>query len=103
MRFGPVEHLFRTLRFQLTFWNTIVILVLVSAALWGVREGLRWTLLTELDKALAEDVEEVRLTVEGYYPNKELIGEELDRRRKVTRIAAGTCASSSPTGPVLAK
>jgi heavy metal sensor kinase len=80
MRFGPVEHLFRTLRFQLTFWNTIVILVLVSAALWGVREGLRWTLLTELDKALAEDVKEVQLTVERYYPNKDLIGEELDRK-----------------------
>jgi signal transduction histidine kinase len=80
MRFGPVEHLFRTLRFQLTFWNTIVILVLVSAALWGVREGLRWTLLSEVDKALAEDIEEVRLTVERFYPNKDQIGEELNRK-----------------------
>jgi heavy metal sensor kinase len=77
MRFGPVKHLFRTLRFRLTFWNTIVILVLVSAALWGVREGLRWTLLTELDRELAEDVEEVRLNIESYYPNWEQIGKEL--------------------------
>jgi len=77
MRFGPVEHLFRTLRFQLTFWNTIAILVLVSAALWGVREGLRWTLLNELDKALAEDAGEVGLIVEGYYPDWEQIGREL--------------------------
>src|SRR5579884_307394 len=78
MRFGPVEHLFRTLRFQLTFWNTIAILVLVSAALWGVREGLRWILLTELDKLLAEDVEEVRLTIERYYPHAEQLHEELN-------------------------
>ncbi len=77
MRFGPVEHLFRTLRFQLTFWNTIAILVLVSAALWGVREGLRWTLLTELDKAMAEDVKEVGLIIEGYYPDWDQIGREL--------------------------
>jgi heavy metal sensor kinase len=78
MRFGPVEHLFRTLRFQLTFWNTIAILVLVSAALWGVREGLRWILLNELDRLLAEDVEEVRLTIERYYPNTEQLHEELN-------------------------
>ena len=39
--------------------------MLVSAALWGVREGLRWTLLNELDKALAEDVNEVQLTIDA--------------------------------------
>jgi signal transduction histidine kinase len=82
MRFGPVKHLFRTLRFQLTFWNTIVILVLVSAALWGVREGLRWTLLNELDKDLAEDVKEVRLTIERFYPDWEKIRDELDRKAR---------------------
>jgi heavy metal sensor kinase len=71
MRYGPVKHLPRTLRFQLTFWNTIVILVLVSAALWGVREGLRWTLLNELDALLGEDVNEVQLTIDGYWPNWE--------------------------------
>lgn len=66
MRFGPLKHLPQTLRFQLTFWNTVVILVLVSGALWGVREGLRWALLNELDGQLAEDVDEVRLNIEAY-------------------------------------
>ena len=39
MHYGPFKHLPRTLRFRLTFWNTVGILVLVSAALWGVRRG----------------------------------------------------------------
>ncbi|HEY7425138.1 MAG TPA: ATP-binding protein [Gemmataceae bacterium] len=77
MLFGPVRHLLRTLRFQLTFWNTIAILVLVAAALWGVREGLRWTLINELDKELAEDVEEVRRFIERSWPRKEVIEAEL--------------------------
>ena len=77
MRFGPLKHLPRTLRFQLTFWNTIVILVLVGGALWGVREGLRWTLLSELDTLLADDVEEVKLTIDGFGLNWDQLATEL--------------------------
>jgi heavy metal sensor kinase len=77
MRFGLLKHLPQTLRFQLTFWNTIAILVLVGAALWGVREGLRWTLLNELDALLAEDVKEVQLTIDGFGPNWEQVAAEL--------------------------
>jgi signal transduction histidine kinase len=79
MRFAPVEHMFKTLRFRLTFWNTVAILVLVSAALWGVREGLRWTLQRELDNLLAEEVKEVRLTVEHFDPHWPEIIDELER------------------------
>ncbi|HTU17679.1 MAG TPA: ATP-binding protein [Gemmataceae bacterium] len=71
MRYGPFDYLPRTLRFRLTFWNTIGILVLVSGALWGVREGLRWTLLNELDGQLAEDVDEVQLNIDAYWPDWE--------------------------------
>jgi heavy metal sensor kinase len=80
MRFGRFEHLFRTLRFQLTFWNTVAILVLVSAALWGVREGLRWTLLREMDALLADDVKEVASAIERFYPDSEQIYDELNRK-----------------------
>ena len=66
MHYGPFKHLPRTLRFRLTFWNTVGILVLVSAALWGVREGLSWALLNELDAALAEDVNEVKLNIDAF-------------------------------------
>lgn len=68
MHFGPFKHLSRTLRFRLTFWNTIVILVLVGGALWGVLEGLRWALLNELDAELAEDINEVKLNIDAYWP-----------------------------------
>jgi heavy metal sensor kinase len=80
MRFGRFEHLFRTLRFQLTFWNTVAILVLVSAALWGVREGLRWTLLREMDAMLADDIKEVYSAFERFYPDSEQIYDELNRK-----------------------
>lgn len=67
MHYGPLKYLPRTLRFRLTFWNTIGILVLVTGALWGVREGLRWALLNELDAELAEDVNEVKLNLDAFW------------------------------------
>lgn len=77
MRFGLLRHLPPTLRFRLTFWNTIVILILVGGALWGVREGVRWTLLSELDAALVDDVQEVQLTIDRLGPQWEAVEAEL--------------------------
>lgn len=77
MLFGLLKHLPPTLRFRLTFWNTIGILILVGTALWVVREGVRWTLDSELDAILAEDVKEVQLSIEDLELNWEKIAEEL--------------------------
>jgi heavy metal sensor kinase len=77
MRFEPRKHLPRTLRFRLTFWNTIAILVLVGGALWGVREGAHIALLDELDAQLAEDADEVKLNLDANWPNMEQLKEEL--------------------------
>lgn len=77
MRFEPRKHLPRTLRFRLTFWNTVAILILVSGALWGVREGLRIALLKELDAQLAEDAEEVKLNLDAVWPKLEQLKDEL--------------------------
>jgi heavy metal sensor kinase len=77
MRFGLLKHLPQTLRFQLTFWNTLGILVLVGAALWGVRQGLRWTLLNELDHLLAEDVRQVELTIDAFGADWHKLADEL--------------------------
>jgi heavy metal sensor kinase len=82
MRFGFGKHLTRTLRFQLTFWNTIVILVLVAGALWGVREGVRWTLLSELDALLDDDVKEVQLTIDRFGTNWDEVSAELGPKVK---------------------
>jgi heavy metal sensor kinase len=77
MLFGLLRHLPPALRFRLTFWNTIVILILVGTALWVVREGVRWTLDSELDALLAEDIREVQLTIDGFELNWEKVAEEL--------------------------
>jgi signal transduction histidine kinase len=77
MRLGLLRHLPPTLRFRLTFWNTVVILVLVGGALWGVREGVRWTLLHELDSLLVEDVKEVQLTIDRFGLNWDEVEAEL--------------------------
>ena len=73
MPFGPLERRLQTLRFRLTFWNTAAIILVVLATLFGIREGLRWTLLRELDTLLSEDMQEVLLTLERYYPDSEQV------------------------------
>ncbi len=78
MRFGLLRHLPPTLRFRLTFWNTIGILILVGTALWVVREGVRWALVSELDAMLADDVQEVQLTIDRFVPNWEKVAAELE-------------------------
>jgi heavy metal sensor kinase len=78
MRFGLLKHLPPALRFRLTFWNTIAILILVGMALWVVREGVRWTLIRELDAFLAEDVAEVQFTIDGVGLDWAKVAEELE-------------------------
>jgi signal transduction histidine kinase len=80
MRFGRVEHVFRTLRFRLTAWNTGMILVLVLATLAGLRGGLRWMLERELDATLTEDVAEAQLVVARYWPDEGPVAELLERK-----------------------
>src|SRR5581483_667360 len=90
---GPIRHsanliggvvpnriLRRSIRFRLMAWNTGVVLVMALAALCAVREGLRLTLLGELDERLREDTVEVQLAVEQFYPRLEEIRKELDRK-----------------------
>jgi heavy metal sensor kinase len=89
MRFGPVKQLPRTLRFRLTFWNTIVILVLVGAVLWGVREGVRWTLMHEFDKILQEEAEEVGRRADNVWPDLEGMLPLLLRPKVISHSARG--------------
>jgi heavy metal sensor kinase len=78
MRFGLLKHLPPTLRFRLTFWNTIVILVLVGGALWSVRELVRWTLISELDAGLSEDVKDVQLVIDHFGLNWREVAADLE-------------------------
>lgn len=80
MRFGPAKRLFATMRFRLTFWNTITILVVLGSVLLGVRQGLNYTLMRELDQLLMEDTVEVSLELQRNFPNWERIEGFLERK-----------------------
>lgn len=53
----------RTLRFRLMTWNALVVLVTAVITLLGVREGVRITLIRELDQLLLEDAREIELAM----------------------------------------
>jgi heavy metal sensor kinase len=100
MRFGRLDNFFRTLRFRLTFWNTGMIVVLLLAALAGVHVGLRWTLQHRMDGMLSEDVEEVALILERYWPNEDTIDEELERKAQTHRQRTWFARILNPDGEV---
>lgn len=72
--------LFRSLRSRLTIWNTLVVLIAVIAALIGVREGLRFYLVQELDNVLDDEVAELVLVVQEFYPDEETIIDAMRRK-----------------------
>jgi signal transduction histidine kinase len=82
MRFEQLKTLFRSLRFRLSAWNTAAVLLIVAVTLVGVREALRYTLLTENDHVLLDDTFEVSLAITGFYPDMEQIYKEMERKAK---------------------
>lgn len=55
----------RTLRFRLAAWNALVVVLTALVTLAGLRQGVRWTLLHEMDQILIEDAGEIRLMLES--------------------------------------
>lgn len=80
MRFEQVRAVFRSLRFRLSAWNTAAVLLIVVVTLLGLREALRFTLMSENDRLLLDDAYEVVLAVEQYYPDLGEIDNEMDRK-----------------------
>lgn len=70
---------FRSLRSRLIFWNTLVVLLTVIVALYGVREGLRFYLTSEIESVLNEEVKVALLEIEAVHPNRERAIEQLQR------------------------
>lgn len=71
----------KTLRFRLALWNALTVILTAAVILIGLRQGVHWALLHELDQILAEDIEEVTLALSelpeiGF----EQLAEELDRK-----------------------
>lgn len=59
MFFAQLRSAVRSLRFRLMVWNAFIMLVASLGVLWGLREGVRYTLVTELDDNLRDDLNEV--------------------------------------------
>jgi signal transduction histidine kinase len=53
----------KTLRFRLMVWNAALVLAAAMACFFGVREGLRRTLISGMDDVLTADVREISLDV----------------------------------------
>ncbi|MGN6544499.1 MAG: sensor histidine kinase [Aureliella sp.] len=64
-------------------WNAVVMSIASMAALRGLREGVRYTLLTELDDALRDDFAEVTLALVNVYDAHSLrLHAQLDRKAR---------------------
>lgn len=73
----------RTLRFRLMLWNALAVVLTGIGILLCVREGVRYTLLRELDQVLKEDLQEISLGFqEKSRVNWDVLREELDRKAR---------------------
>jgi signal transduction histidine kinase len=79
---GRSDRLFATLRFRLTFWNTVGLLLFGAATLVGLRQGLHVTLSRELTRLTAEEAADVALEVERDGPDAAAVAATLDRKAR---------------------
>ena len=63
MFFAQLKSAVRSLRFRLMIWNAVIMLIASLGVLWGLREGVRYTLLTELDDDLQDDFGEISIAL----------------------------------------
>jgi signal transduction histidine kinase len=83
MFFERLSAIARTLRFRLMLWNAFAVILTGLGILVSVREGVRVTLVRDLDRILEEDVREISLGFsEEAGVNWELLTEELDRKAR---------------------
>lgn len=59
-----LKKLWSTLRFRLAVWNAVVVLLTALVILAGLRQGVRWAILHEMDMILQEDALEVTLALQ---------------------------------------
>lgn len=82
MSFGPNRlSTGHTLRFRLMAWNAAVVVITALVTLLGVREGVRYTLVHELDQLLSEDASEIELALADFTGANSLeLRDQLDRK-----------------------
>jgi heavy metal sensor kinase len=79
-RFGA----WRTLRFRLAAWNAAIVIITALVTLLGLRQGVRWALMHELDQMLADDTREIELAIASTAP-----GGILRLQSELSRMARG--------------
>jgi two-component system, OmpR family, heavy metal sensor histidine kinase CusS len=81
MSFASLKTATHSLRFRLMVWNAAVVLLTAIGILLGVREGLRFSLLSEMDQVLRQDIIEIGLSVREYrLANLSEIHEDMNRK-----------------------
>lgn len=55
MRFERVKTFCQTLRFRLTLWNTVLVIIMLLVNLLAIREGVRWTISRMVDEFITEE------------------------------------------------
>ncbi len=97
------SNFFRSLRFRLAFWNTLVVLLASLLALLAVREGLRLTLLSETFDVLRDEIRELELAISELHPDAEAIRTEFERKAEGHRDQGWFVELLDPTGKVVFK
>lgn len=83
MNFDRINATFRSLRFRLMLLNALVVLVASMGTLIGLRAGMKYALVHELDQILSEDLEEIELALAAAGdPNSSALVAQLDRKAR---------------------
>ena len=83
MSFDRINATLRSLRFRLMLLNAIVVLLASMGTLIGLRAGMRFALVHELDQILSEDLEEIELDLaEAGSPNSSILSSQLNRKAR---------------------
>lgn len=82
MSFAPLNAFAQSLRFRLMLWIGFVSVVTAMVTLWGMREGVRLTLVDKVDRVLEDDLEEVRLLLKEEQLTQESLRDFLDRKSR---------------------
>ena len=81
MFFERLSAAVRSLRFRLMLWNVAAGVLTALGILLAVREGVRYTLIDELDQALREDLKEITLYFQpAGHQDWRLLQDELNRK-----------------------
>ncbi|MFM2096636.1 MAG: hypothetical protein RIS70_3760 [Planctomycetota bacterium] len=87
MSFARIKSVRGPLRFRLAAWNASVVVLTVLATLLGMRQGLYYALIAELDVILLEDARELQLALNDLnYPESTEIYSEMSRKAEAHEL-----------------